>query len=216
MIKLLLSLFLFLLLVAAPAKQPEAHPHGWIDLRSVMIFDDEGRVEAIRVHWLFDEYYTVFATEDMDADGDGNPDQDQIEALAENNITNLKDYDYFVYMKADGEQPAYGEVTHYETYMVGIQLAMVFTVPLAEPVDPKAVDFEYAVYDPTYWIEVLHVPGNPILIEGGAPEDCGYDLVLPNPDFETVSLAQALDRDETAGATLGQHFAERVVLTCGG
>lgn len=214
--KTLVSLLVLAALVAIPAKSPQAHPHGWIDLRSVMIFDDEGRIEAIRVHWLFDEYYTVFATEGMDADGDGNPDSDQIEALARNNITNLEAYDYFVFMETGGEQPAYGEVTHYETYMVGIQLAMVFTVPLAEPIDPATADFEYAIYDPTYWIEVLHVPSNPVLLEGGVPEDCGYDLILPNPDFETVSLAQALDRDETAGATLGQHFAERVVLTCDG
>ena len=211
----LFALFILLTILVFPSSQPRAHPHGWIDLRSVMIFDEEGRVEAIRVHWLFDEYYTVFATEGMDADGDGNPDADQIEALAENNITNLKDYDYFVYMKVDGEQPAYGEVAHYETYMVGIQLAMVFTVPQAAPIDPAEVDFEYAVYDPTYWIEVLHVPDQPVLMEGAAPDDCGFDVITPSPDFETVSLAQALDRDETAGATLGQHFAERVVLTCG-
>lgn len=205
--------FLLALSFAAP-RPADAHPHGWIDLRTALIFDEEGRIEALRLHWLFDQYYTLFATEGMDEDGDGLPDPGPLRSLAEVNITNLAAYDYFTYVRVEGEQPDYGEVTDYETYLVGAQLAMVFTVPLVEPVDPRRIAFNYSIHDPTYFIEVLHVEESPVLMEGGVPEGCAAVITPPNPDPEVVTLAQALDRTQSAGTGLGGHFAEWVEIAC--
>ena len=36
-----------------------AHPHAWIDLRSRVVLDDGGRVRALELDWLFDDFYTA-------------------------------------------------------------------------------------------------------------------------------------------------------------
>ena len=60
-----------LLLALVLATPVSAHPHTWIDLRTIAIFDAQGRISALRVLWTFDEFYTAFAIDGMDKDGDG-------------------------------------------------------------------------------------------------------------------------------------------------
>jgi ABC-type uncharacterized transport system substrate-binding protein len=210
-------LFLLLLLLAAATDWPQpagAHPHAWIDMRTAVIFDDQGRMAALRVHWLFDEFYTEFAIEGLDEDGDGQPDPANLVELAKLNVTNLKEYQYFTDLTADGVQVAYADATDYETFMVGNRLTLTFTIPLAEPVDPRVKQLTYAVYDPTYWIEVLHVREKPVLFEGPVPDGCRYGIDEPHPDADAVGLAATLDQTQSAGDGLGVMFAEQVAILC--
>jgi ABC-type uncharacterized transport system substrate-binding protein len=200
-------------LAAPPAG---AHPHGWIDLRTALLFDPEGRLTALRLHWAFDEFYSAFATEGFDRDGKGGPDHDRLMELAESNIASLKDYSYFTYVKVDGERAEYGEVRRYDSFMMNGRLMLVFTLPLARPVDLRATPVTYASYDPTYYIEVLHVETEAVLFEGpGAPQDCRAEIEAPKPDADIVGFAAALDQTESGGDGLGKHFAETVRLLCG-
>ena len=200
-----------LLLTATAAN---AHPHAWIDMRTALIFDEQGRVGALRVHWTFDEFYTLFATEGMDQDGDGAPDPDQLAALAEVNITNLAAYGYFTYLKVDGESADYVPPLLYGTEMVDNRLTLQFTLPLLAPADPRQSDITYAVYDPTYYIQVLHVQDDPVALEGAVPGGCDARIEAPNPTAETISFAASLDQTESGGDALGELFAETVILAC--
>lgn len=191
-----------------------AHPHAWIDMRTALVFNDQGRVEALRVHWTFDEFYTLFATEDMDQDGDGLPDPDQLRALAETNITNLAAYSYFTVLRVDGEAADFVPPLAYGTEMVGNRLTLQFTLPLLAPPDPRTASVTYAIYDPTYYIQVLHVESDPVALEGAVPAGCDHRIEAPNPDAEAVSFAASLDQSESGGDALGEIFAEKVVLAC--
>ena len=198
------------------APSADAHPHGWIDLRTAMLFDSQGRLTALRLHWAFDEFYSAFATEGFDRDGKGGPDHDKLMELAGSNLTSLKDYSFFTYVKVDGEPAAYGEVRRYDSFMMNGRLMLVFTLPLVQPVDPRTAAVSYASYDPTYYIEVLHVENDPVLLEGpGAPQDCWAEIEEPTPAPEIIGFAAALDRTESGGDGLGQHFAQTVRLLCG-
>ncbi len=191
-----------------------AHPHAWIDLSTTVLFDEAGRVAALRVHWVFDEFYTLYAVEGLDADGDGKADEEQLRELAKVNLESLSEYDYFTYMKVDGVQPAYDPVVDWETYMEEERLAMTFTVALLAPADPRRSDVSYAVYDPTYYIEVAHISGEPVRLEGAVPEGCSFKLQYPDPDDEMALFAANLDQNETAGDGLGAFFAEHVAILC--
>jgi ABC-type uncharacterized transport system substrate-binding protein len=192
----------------------EAHPHAWIDLRSAVVLDEDSKVTGLRVHWIFDEFYTLFTLEVLDPDRDGNPDPELVRGLAEENLKNLADYSYFTYVKVDGEQPDYGPVVDYDSYLEGERLVMEFVVPLSEPVDPTAQSLSYAVYDPTYYIEIFHVDPQSFGAEGPMPADCALELEEPNPNPEMVSFAASLDQTESAGDGLGAFFAEQVYLRC--
>lgn len=200
--------------VLLPALPVQAHPHAWIDMRTAMVFDDRGRVAALRVDWLFDEIYSLYSTEELDDDGDGRPDDDRLVDFVAGAIERLEEYGYFSVVQVGERQAGYGPVTEFDGSMQGDRLLMRFTVPLAEAVDPRAAAVSYAVYDPTFYIEILHEQADPVALEGAAPADCGFELRPPEPDEEIVSFAASLDRTQSGGDGLGVHFAEWVSLSC--
>lgn len=189
-----------------------SHPHAWIDLRSRVLLNEQGQVRALELAWLFDDYYTVLVAEEL---GTGEqPTKDYLNEIAERNLTNLREYDYFTAVTYDGERQSFGDVKTYETEVHVGRLWMRFEVPLETPIDPKAGKVTFSVYDPTYWIEIVHLEAEPILFSGEGAENCLGEIIPPNPTMEQVSLASALDVDESAGDGLGQLFAETVVVSC--
>ena len=145
---------------------------------------------------------------------DGQPGEDYLNDIAERNLANLRDYDYFTRVTYDGERQAVADVTRYETEVHDGRLWMQFELPLETPLDPRAGELTFAVYDPTYWIEILHLEGEPILFSGEGADRCLGEIRQPNPTMEQVTLAAALDKDETAGDGLGELFAETVAVSC--
>jgi ABC-type uncharacterized transport system substrate-binding protein len=91
---------------------------------------------------------------------------------------------------------------------------MTFTLRLAEPVDPAKDHLTYAVYDPSYYIEILHIEAPDAITLMGATERCSHELIRPNPAAEAVALAAALDQAATAEQGFGALFAERVHIRC--
>ena len=189
-----------------------AHPHSWIDLESRLIFDDAGRLEAIELDWLFDEFYTAFIAEEFVAAG--------IEPaafltdVAVDNLANLREFDYFTDLRQDGRKLALDEVRSYETGLRGERLWLSFVVPLAAPADPADGAFALAVYDPTYYIEVLYHEGISPVLDGIDSDACTVFVMPPSPTAEQVSLAFMLDASQTGETGLGRHFAELATIDC--
>ncbi len=91
---------------------------------------------------------------------------------------------------------------------------MSFVVPLSTPATLGEASLTYAVYDPTYYVELLHAESDDAIRLEGAPADCAYTLIPPDPDPEMVTFAAGLGQTESAGDGLGILFAERVSLQC--
>ena len=115
----------------------------------------------------------------------------------------------------DGRKLNLDTVVEYESELRNGRLWMRFVVPFSQPVDATASRLSYAVYDPTYYIEILHLKDDVIAFRGPAGGRCSGTVVPPNPTTETVMLAQALDRNAKPDNALGRLFAERVKVTCG-
>lgn len=206
---LLALLFLAFGAIASPAA---AHPHAWIDLRSTVILDEEGRVVGIEQEWLFDEFYTAFALEDLGADD--NALNERLRELASANLTNLQPYDYFTEVRAGEGKVRLGTVAEFETELRAGRLWLRFVLPLESPVDPRTNELSFAIFDPTYYIEMLHLEDDVIAFRGGASTECTGRIIPPDPPAEAVMLAAALDQNMEADETLGALFAETVVIAC--
>ena len=199
------------LFVTTPA---QGHPHAWIDLHSTVLFDADGRVTGLRQIWLFDDFYTLFVLEDLDDDGDGKVEPAKLRQLAARNLGNLKEYSYFTVVRADDRIVGVEPTGEFKTFMREGRLVLIFTLRLAEALDPARTAVSYEIYDPSYYIEVLHVDENPVAFEGVASAACHYALIEPRPSVEAVAEAVALDRNQTARDGLGAVFAQRIELTC--
>lgn len=198
--------------IAALAGSATAHPHVWIDLRTTVILDDGGRVSAIRQEWLFDPIYSAYAAGGVDAETDEG--RRALAGLIADSMTGLHDYDYFMRVRSDGERQNFAAATDYAATLREGRLLYRFTVPLSEPLDPTAHDLDVAVFDPTYYIEMLHLEGDVVAFEGANPNGCGARILAPTPDMETVIMAQSLDKNAQPDNTLGAQFAELVMVQC--
>lgn len=203
--------FLFgLVLLLAPCAA-QAHPHAFIDLQTTLIYNPAGQLTALREHWLFDQYYTEFALHDFAYNKDGTLDRTKLLALATENLKNLKEFDYFTSF-ADPKIKL-GTAADIDSKLEGKQIAMLFTVSLLTPIDPKRQPVGFKIYDPSYYTAMLHQKdGN--VTQQGAPVGCKAQLSKPNPNAVWVNLAAALDRNAKAPDNLGIYFAETVTVAC--
>lgn len=219
-----LLLGVWLLWATSGASPAQAHPHAWIDLRVAVLFDSTGALVGLRETWLFDEYYTAFATEGMEAGPDALPSREQLDILLRQNIKNLSEYDYFTRVwhgeAADKQPVPFLPVVEMDSRLTAARrLEMTFVLRFAEPVSAWTRPVVYAIYDPTYYVEMLHAEkGTPIRLEA-APAGCAYQLHRPNPNPEMVALAAALDttqspEEEGYGSEFGSMFAQRVSVQC--
>jgi ABC-type uncharacterized transport system substrate-binding protein len=203
------GLFALMTLASLPAA---AHPHAWIDVHSEVMLDDHGDMEGLRLYWVFDEWYTTYiATEFVKSD---TPSKEFLMSLARQNLSNLAEYDYFTKVLVDGEKASIGKVTKFDTGLLSERLWLRFEVPLTGRVDPRKSEVSYKVYDPTYYIEILHVEDNPVTFDGKGADHCSAEIIDANPTFEAVALASALDVTQTGGDNLGEVFAQTVKVSC--
>src|SRR5205085_2154945 len=80
----------------------QARPHVWVTVSTEVIYDANGLVTGIRHAWKFGDMYSAFATEGLPQKTKGVFTREELAGLADVNITNLKDSDFFTYVKAGG------------------------------------------------------------------------------------------------------------------
>ncbi len=202
------------LFLLTPFQPAQAHPHVWTDMTIEILFNDDGMVTGLRQTWLFDDYYTAYAVEGMDLDGDGNPDPEKLNEIMQVNLEHLKEYGYFTEARENEKILKLQPLTGKSTRMLGKRLEMTFTSLFENPVSPKGKNFSYAIFDPTYYVEMLHAETENPVILSSAPAGCSYKINPPNPDPSAVAQAAMLDASVRGETGLGSFFAERVSLTC--
>ena len=103
-----------------------AHPHVWIDVHYMLNLDEAGAIDAIAVHWTFDEFYSVFAVDGLDADGDGRHAPEELAPLAAENIRALEEWSWFTMAEADGDGIALDRVGSWHSSYQDGRLALAF------------------------------------------------------------------------------------------
>ena len=189
-----------------------AHPHAWIDLRTTVIVHSDGQITALEEEWLFDSLYTLLATQGLDEDPGSN--SKALTELARTNLSNLRPHGYFINAVVDGAKAEVAAVTEFETGVRDGRLWLRFLAPLVQPVDPRRQAFAFSVFDPSYFIEMLHLKDTPIAFRGAGGSACRGDIQKPRPTAAALSLAAALDRNAKAPESFGELFAEKVTVRC--
>lgn len=194
-----------------------AHPHGWIDLSVRVITNDEGVATGLHQAWRMDPFYSLVVFEELQQ-VQGSSLQEGLDQLGSDIRDNLSRQHYFTEVSINGEPQALGEVSEYTALERDGRLTFMFILPLATPQPLAGKILEYQVFDPTYYIEVVHeeedgAPSEQALILYGKP-DCRLSVLPADPDPELVMQAALLDVDETGEPGLGRYFAETGRIEC--
>lgn len=189
-----------------------AHPHVWIDASAVLVIDAADEVEAVRIVWQFDEFFSAFALEELNADGDGEVTAADKEELARQYIESLVEWHYMTELLVDDSYGIFGEAEAYATEIDDGIITLRFTLPLAKPVDAAAHDVALRMYDPTYYIAVQFAGDDAVTIEGS--DSCTVAVDRATPSLDPLSLGESTFTNTDQASGIGIMFAETARLRC--
>ncbi|MFC4276021.1 DUF1007 family protein [Achromobacter aloeverae] len=206
------------LVAAAPA---QAHPHMWIDGEAVLRFDGQGRLEALRERWQFDEMFVAYTTQGL-ADKKGQLSPATLDRMAREWMGALGEpiSHYFTRVAVDGKVVAYAAPRDAKVEWDAKRktMALVFTLPLQQPVAPGATGVDIDIIDPTYFVAYDFSTAGAVAMDR-APAGCRADYRPPKPlDAALVQQLAAIPADqpdlpeELFAVTKG--LTHRIRLTC--
>src|SRR5262249_51041965 len=144
-----------------------AHPHVWVTMKSELVYAADGSVTGVRHAWTFDDMFSVFATQGIEAKKKGEFTREELAPLAEVNVNSLKEYDYFTQAKANGKpvefrDPPAGYYLVFDPKETVLTLH--FTLPLKQPVKAKELTVE--VYDREFFVDFSFAEKDPVKLVG--------------------------------------------------
>jgi ABC-type uncharacterized transport system substrate-binding protein len=198
------------LTVAAPAS---AHPHVWVTMKSELIYAPDGTVTAVRHAWSFDDMFSAFATQGLDAKEKGKFSREELAPLAKVNIESLKEYDYFTYATADGVKvPMADPLPGYWLDYNDQVLTLNFTLPFKTPV--KAKDLDIDIYDQTIFVDFAFDKKTPAHLVN-PPAGCKLQVALPREmTFAEGKKLAEISADQPNTFMTGAQFANKILVHC--
>jgi ABC-type uncharacterized transport system substrate-binding protein len=153
-----------------------AHPHVWVDAASEIVFDEKGRIAAVRHHWRFDEAFSAFAVQGLDTDGDGKYTREELAPLAKINVESLSDFEFFTFLSTGDYEAGFSEPRDYWLETDGEYLMLHFTLPVSRAL-ASAGPVRLEVYDPEYFV-AFSLPSEDAVRLTNAPQGCSLKVTL--------------------------------------
>lgn len=207
-----------LLAAAAPAA---AHPHVFIDAGATLIFDDTGKLGAVRIVWAYDSLYSLIVIDEagLDPDFDGVLTEEEVASLSGFDMNWIEEFEGDSYLLS-GEaelplsRPLEWDATYGEGRVISTHLRALETrAPVgAEP-------FVLQIYDPTFY--TAYEINLPVRLEN-APEGCSAQVFVPDPGAASEQMRAALEEFsgsfdpflEVGFPAVGALFAHEIRVTC--
>ena len=201
--------------LAAPSPA-SAHPHVFVTARSELVFGPDGRMTAVRHAWTFDEMFSSMASQGLDVNGDGKLSREELQPLAEVNVTSLDEFKFFTFGKVGDKRVTFDKPVDYwlENGADG-RLTLHFTLPVKEGAAETGAAFRVEVYDPTYFVAFEFARENPAKL-ADAPAGCGVDLERPKApdDSQQKRLSESFFSGLSPGANFGAQFSNTLLVAC--
>ena len=181
-----------------------------------LLYALDGSVTGLRQDWTFDDMFSAYATMGIPAQTKGQFTRQELQPLAEVNVTSLKEYAYFTYATVDGKRDRNAfidPVDYWLTYDPKTTLLTLhFTLPFKKPVKAKVLKIE--IYDPEFFIDFGFAEKNAVRLVG-APAQCA--LWTEKPSDPNFLSPQTLNKDfvpSEAFIGMGMDFANKILVQC--
>lgn len=191
-----------------------AHPHVWVTMTTEVVYASDGSVTGLKHAWAFDDMFSSFATQGLDAKEKGKFTREELAPLAKVNVESLKEFGYFTHATADGRKVALGEplADYYLDYKDEV-LTLNFTLPLEKPA--KAKELKVDIYDVTMFVDFAFAKDSPVKL-AGAPANCKAGTELPKEMTreDALRLSQIPADQPNTTMAWGAKFANKIVVNC--
>jgi ABC-type uncharacterized transport system substrate-binding protein len=203
----------FFLAASLPAS---AHPHVWVSMEGQLVYGPDGSVTGVHYDWTFDDMFSAFATQGIDAKKPGQFTRQELAPLAQENVGSLKEFDYFTFAKANGKKVEMKDPTDYylDYNTKDTVLTLHFTLPFKTPIKAKELDLD--IYDPEYFVDFAFKDTKSPIGLLGAPAACKLSITKPK-DLAVApgqQLGEAFFNQLTAADNWGAQFANKILVKC--
>ena len=131
-----------------------AHPHSWIDMVTQLHIDQQQRLTRLQLSWLFDEFYSATILDDAKAKGHSV--EQELALFGQETLANLATENYLTRMTLEGRKVHFGQGTQARATLLNGQIRFDYQLPLQEPLPLAGKRLQFAIYDSTYYVEMLH------------------------------------------------------------
>ena len=208
----LFAVLLTLIFATGAAAPPaSAHPHVYVTSKAEVVYE-QGRITAIQHHWTFDEFYTAMAIQGLDTNNDGIYSREELAELAKVNMEGLKEFDFFTAATLGDKKVAFAAPTDpWLEHKDGV-LTLHFKLPLAAPLPTDAVGFQFAIYDPSFFIAFELAKGEAVTL-AGAPAGCKITVGEMTQSADEKTLTGAMSQS-LGGMGMGSGTTKSAAVTC--
>jgi ABC-type uncharacterized transport system substrate-binding protein len=168
-----LALVAFLLFVSADVSY--SHPHVFIHNTLEIVFDQEG-LASVRVKWVFDEFFTSMIADEFDKNHNNKLEKPEIIALRKGAFANLVKFNFFSFIKINGNVFLVEYVRGFSASLAGGTLIYNFVIPCHVKAITTLKEFVISQYDPTYYTRVAFAKDRPVRLEGASAFEVSYRM----------------------------------------
>jgi len=173
-----------------------AHPHVFIDNTVTIVFDHSG-LTGIRVKWVFGEMFSSMIIHDYDTNKDSTFSHDEIEKIKNGAFSNLESYNYFTYLKINGEKFIVKYVKEFSADLNSNKVVYNFFIPCHVSATSSYKEIKLSMYDSTYYTDIMLANQNPVSFVNTSLIEYRYEI-----------------QDNTKKAFYyGQVFPQEIILT---
>lgn len=207
--------------VAGTGAPVQAHPHIFIDAGATLIFDEDGRLGAVRIVWAYDALYSLLVVEErgLDADFDGALEPEEVAQLSGFDMNWIDGFAGDSYLLRSEAELALSPPLEWSAAYDGGRVVSTHLRALETRVTVGAEPVILQLYDPTYY--TAYEITFPVRLEN-APEGCAAQVFVP--DSSAVSERVQAAMQEFSGSddpfleegfpAVGALFAHEVRVTC--
>ncbi|WP_182084997.1 DUF1007 family protein [Aureimonas sp. ME7] len=208
-------------LSAGGALPASAHPHVFSESRMEIVGTPDGMLSSVRNIWRFDELFSSSVVVDFDKNGNGTLDDDEIHAVSETVRQSIAEWEFYTFVTIGGKDIKLTPPGEIRGLFEKGQLILFFEMKPAEPVDLKASDVTFSVYDESYFVAFDFADENSFQLLD-MPTTCKKTFTQPNPDedaadwMNSVSMLKPGQSIPEDGVNFSQLLATRIDVRCAG
>lgn len=198
---------LFCLILFVSWSSLSAHPHMFIDTEMEVRLQGD-ILSGLEITWHFDPMFTAAITTDFDRNGNGQFSSTECSEVFSSAFSNLETSDYFTFLDVDGQIYSPEQIEEFSVFIEDGALVYRFFCPFNIRVTTGV--FRVAIYDSTYYCDILYSEGTPISITGPGSETARF-AIEQNDDI-TISYAGTVSVSREGSSYSGTAFPQQLVV----
>ncbi len=167
------------------------------------------RLDGLEITWFFDPMFTASILNDWDVNGNGSFSSSEVEQVYENAFSNLADFDYFTFVSTGNTTLSPSAIEEFAVFMDGQTLVYRFFTPFDQSLQDGY--FSVAIYDKTYYCDILYCEDSPITIVGQGSERASFQIV-ENDNIE-ILYGGSISVSRDGKTYTGTAYPQQVVVT---